>query len=85
MSNDNSHPGKDKTYSIVVNAVLETWSDHRISYEQVVQLAFPGSGGDVLFGVMYANEHGHDGSLAPGQNTEVKDGMVFNVVKTNRS
>lgn len=85
MSNSHSHPSNDKTYSIVVNAVMETWSDHRITYEQVVQLAFPGSGSDILFGVTYANEHGHDGSLAPEQNTEVKDDMVFNVVKTNRS
>lgn len=85
MGNENSDPGNDKTYSIVVNAVRETWSDHRISYEQVVQLAFPGSRSGVLFGVTYANEHGHDGSLAPEQVTEVKDGMVFNVVKTNRS
>jgi hypothetical protein len=85
MSNENPHPGKDRIFSIIVNGVMENWSDHKISYEQVIQLAFPGSGGEILFGVTYANEHGHDGSLAPGQNTEVKDGMVFNVVKTNRS
>ncbi|MYN16743.1 hypothetical protein GTP81_08255 [Rugamonas sp. FT107W] len=85
MSNSNPHPGKDKSYNIVINGVQETWTDHRISYEQVVQLAFPGSPSDVLFGVMFANEHGHDGSLAPGQDTEIKDGTVFNVVKTNRS
>ena len=75
----------EKRYTIIVNGTPEHWTDHRISYEQVVQLAFPGSPADALYTVSYATPHGKDGMLAPGQETEVKEGMSFNVVKTNRS
>ena len=71
--------------TIIVNGTEEFWTDHHITYEQVVQIAFPGSTADQLFSVTYANKHGHDGLLAPGGSTEVKDGIKFNVVKTNRS
>lgn len=74
-----------KRYLIIVNGTQESWTDHRISYQQVVQLAFPGSPPDELYTVSYASPHGHDGLLAPGQETEVREGMIFNVVKTNRS
>lgn len=83
MSPDNQQ--RQKAYTILVNGTKEVWTDHRISYEQVVQLAFPGSPSDVLYSVSYASPHGKDGMLAPGQTTEVKEGMSFNVVKTNRS
>lgn len=83
MSPDNQQ--RQKAYTILVNGTQEVWTDHRISYEQVVQLAFPGSPSDVLYSVSYASPHGKDGMLAPGQTTEVKEGMSFNVVKTNRS
>ena len=83
MSTDKSENGK--TYSIVVNGTQESWMDHDITYEQVVQLAFPGSPPGNLYTVTHADPHGKDGSLAPGGVTKVKDGMVFNVGKTNRS
>jgi hypothetical protein len=85
MSADDQGHGHDKGFTIIVNATQEAWTDHHITYEQVVQLAFPGDPADVLFTVSYANLHGKDGTLAPGQSTEVKDGMIFNVGKTNRS
>lgn len=77
--------GKEKTYTIVINGQQETVSDHHLTYEQVVRLAFPAGPFDILYSVSYANPHGHDGTLAPGQKTVVKDGMSFNVIKTNRS
>lgn len=82
-NHDNHENGK--TYTILVNGTQELWTDHEISYEQVVQLAFPGSPSDLLYTVSYANPHGKDGTLAPGQETPVKDGMSFNVIRTNRS
>lgn len=77
--------GKEKLYNIVINGQPETVTDHHLSYEQVVHLAFPAGPFDILYSVSYANPHGHDGTLAPGQQTVVKDGMSFNVIKTNRS
>ena len=85
MSNAHQPPGQSKSYDLVVNGTPEVWTDHRISYAQVVQLAFPGDPSDSLYTISFANPHGRDGTLAPGQETEVKDGMIFNVGKTNRS
>ncbi|HEX5538832.1 MAG TPA: multiubiquitin domain-containing protein [Methylophilaceae bacterium] len=85
MATEHANEKNDKSFDIVVNGTQERWTDHRITYEQVVQLAFPGEPQEFLYTVTYANVHGKDGSLAAGQDTNVKDGMVFNVGKTNRS
>lgn len=87
MSNENSSeaPGQNKSYDIVVNGKQRTVTDHRISYDQVIRLAFPEGPFDVVFTVAYANLHGKDGTLALGQGTSVHEGISFNVVKTNRS
>ena len=84
MSNGNSGPSGVKHLNIVVNGTQEVWTDNHITYEQVVQLAFPGETG-FLYTVTYSNPHGKDGSLAPGQQTSINDGTIFNVGKTNRS
>jgi hypothetical protein len=87
MSSENSADaaGHKKNHDIVVNGKLRTFAENTISYEQLVRLAYPEGPFDVLFTVAYANPHGKDGTLAPGQDTKVKDGMSFNVIKTNRS
>lgn len=85
MSSNNQEHGHEKSFAIVVNGTPEVWTDHIITYEQAVQLAFPGGPADLLYTVSYANPHGKDGTLAPGQKTVIKDGMSFNVGKTNRS
>jgi hypothetical protein len=87
MSNENSYeaPGQNKGFDIVVNGKPRTFTGNRISYDQIIQLAFPEGPFDVVFTVAYANLHGKDGTLAPGQDTRLHEGMSFNVVKTNRS
>jgi Multiubiquitin len=87
MSNDNSFdtPGHKKSYDIVVNGKQRSIADNRISYDQIIRIAFPEGPFDVVFTVAYANPHGKDGTLASGQDTHVHEGMSFNVVKTNRS
>lgn len=76
---------KDKSVHIVINGQQESVDDKHLTYEQVVRLAFPEGPFDILYSVTYANPHGHDGTLAPGQKVTIKDGMSFNVIKTNRS
>lgn len=76
---------KEKSLHIVINGQQESVHDKHLTYEQVVQLAFPGGPFDILYSVTYANPHGHDGTLAPGQKVVIKNGMSFNVIKTNRS
>lgn len=79
------HDDKKSTFEIAVNGEQHFVPHGHISYEQVVKLAFPSGPFDILYTVSHANLHGKDGTLAPGQQTEVKKGMSFNVIKTNRS
>lgn len=89
MSNNHSDQahGHNKTYSIIVNGRPREVSDHKLTYLRVVQLAFPGEQptATVVFTVTYSNPHGRDGSLVEGQDVVIKDGMIFNVRKTDQS
>ena len=77
---------KNKTVTIVVNTRHLTWSEKKITFEQVVELAAPGQPYDPsLTLVEYSKGHGPDHSLKAGQSVEVKDGMVFDVEPANRS
>ena len=76
---------RTKTYEIIVNGKARKFEGQTISYEQVVHLAFPEGPFDIIYTVAYVNPHGHDGTLAPGQKTNVQEGMEFRVRKTNRS
>jgi Multiubiquitin len=72
--------------TIVVNTKPTPWSEKKISFEQVVELAFPGQPYDPAGTLVeYSRSHGPDHNLRPGQNIEVKDGMVFDVEPANRS
>lgn len=87
MSNDQEVPGQHKQRTIYVNGRTRTVTTHRLTYAQVVELAFPDDpkDGSLLYTVAYANPHGRDGTLAEGQDVVVHAGMSFNVGKTNRS
>lgn len=89
MSNSYSDiaPGQNKTTIIIVNGRQREFVGQKISYSQVVQLAFPNDqlSANIEYTVAYANPHGKDGTLVDGQDVHVKEGMIFNVTKTNRS
>jgi hypothetical protein len=76
-----------KTYEIIVNGRPRNVTGHELSYEEVVKLAFPDDAPDanILYTLAYANPHGKDGTLTAGEEVKIKEGMVFNVTKTNRS
>ncbi len=81
--------GNNKDVVIIVNTREHAWENERISYEQVITLAFGSYDNveDVSYTVTF--KRGHDdkkeGSLVAGEDVHVKDGMVFDVTKTNRS
>lgn len=91
MNQSNSHPelapGQNKTFMVIVNGRPKEVTGKTLSYREVVQLAYPNDPvtNDVEYTVAYANPHGKDGTLVDGQDVHVKEGMVFNVRKTNRS
>lgn len=80
-------PGQNKEITIIVNGRPKTVTGHQITYEQIVVLAFPGTppSEGTVFTVAFSYEHGEDGTLVAGQHTRIKEGMVVNVTKTNRS
>ena len=80
------HPHK---HWVVVNGRRKEVEGNKLTYDQVVALAFnpPPSGPDVQITVQYTNgpEHKPTGTLVEGQSVKIRDGMVFDVTATNRS
>lgn len=79
------HHGHHESVRIIVNGQPHMVTQHRISYEEVVRLAFPEGPFNITYTVDYATEHGRDGTLTKGQSTAVHKEMSFNVIKSNRS
>ena len=78
-----------KGIRIVVNAREEVVYRHRLSYEQVVKLAYPTPPSPEVIGYIVTyykgHEHQHQGDLTAGSSVRICNGMVFNVTPTNRS
>ena len=77
-------------YAIRVNSREKEWEEPRITFEQVVNLAYngnPPSGPNWVFTVSYrkGGEHHPQGILDPGGSVEVRNGMVFDVTGTDKS
>lgn len=76
---------KSDTFHIIVNARAHQVSGDRITYREVVNLAFPGDPGEILYSIHYVAPKLPDGTLAEGQSVELENGMKFDVTPTNRS
>ncbi len=85
--NQTDHDKKDVT--IVVNGKQKQVTKGKISYDQVVALAFepPPTGDNILITITYRRGHANkpQGSLTPGESVEVVDGMIFDVTATDKS
>ena len=77
------------TYEIIVNARPRVIHDPKVTFEQVVQIAFPGPHDpNVTFTVTFrhAASRPHAGELGAGGSVDVqKKGTVFNVTRTVQS
>ncbi|MGW2867901.1 multiubiquitin domain-containing protein [Kitasatospora sp. NPDC001225] len=82
---DHGHP----SITIIVNTRSHPWNGKTITFEQVVELAYPGQPptDQDTYTVRYSRGHdGHGaGSLTAGHSVNVKNGMVFDVLRTSRS
>lgn len=80
---------KDKTATIVVNGRKKTVTLKELTFDEVVDLGFddPGRGPQIFFTITYRRGHGDkpEGSLVEGETVKVKDGMIFNVTRTDKS
>lgn len=78
----------ERDATIIVNGVEKSWSEKKITFEQLVLLAWdqPPTGPQVEITITYyrpPSDAVHN--LAPGQDVPVKDNMVFNVDATDNS
>jgi hypothetical protein len=86
---EDEHFYSQKEYSIVVNAREAVVDKRRLSYVEVVALAFNPVpvGPDVIFTITYRKgpRSNPKGTLPEGESVFVKNGMIFVVTQTNRS
>lgn len=82
-------PKRPVTFEIVVNARARTVEARTVTFEQIVQLAFPGQHDtNVVFSMTYrhAASTPHAGELGAGGSVDVKKkGTIFNVTRTVQS
>jgi len=75
-------------YTIVVNGRQKTVQQHKLTYEEVVKLAFPDAQftETTAYTVGWTDPNGHrDGAMVSGDFIPLKNGMVFNVANTDKS
>jgi hypothetical protein len=93
---DLARPGIDHFYSkkpqiiIFVNTREEHWHEAKITYDQVVKLAFPDynpNNPNVVYTVTYKRgpHQNPEGSMVKGESVFVQNKMIFNVTKTDKS
>jgi len=86
MSHKDSHEhGKPSSFHIIINASAFEVSGSKITYRELVNLAFPGDTGEIIYLVQYVAPHLPDGGLQDGEFVELENGMKFDVSPTNRS
>ncbi len=84
-TNNNEH--EKEVFQITVNGVGMIWEHKKISYEQIIKLAFPNgpTGGDVRYSVTWTMPDGEEGSLNQGDHVDVVQNMTFDVRNTDKS
>ena len=84
-----SRPAEDLEICIIVNARQKTVSMRRLTFEELIKIAFanPPTGENICFTVTFRNgpRNRPEGSLVDGGRVRVKKGMVFNVSSTDKS
>lgn len=79
----------EKNRTVIVNAKEHEVSSNELSYEDVVSMAFGSAqaGPNITYTVTYRRGTGNkpESSLVAGGTAKVKEGMIFDVTRTDRS
>jgi hypothetical protein len=82
-------PGQNKEFTIYVNSKEKTWTEKKISYDQVVVLAFGSISVDpnVIYTITFkkGDNSKPEGTMVKGDVVKVKNEMRFNATQTNKS
>jgi hypothetical protein len=83
------HFYSQKVITVIVNAQRKEVVETRLSFDEVVKLAFPipPTGQNIIFTIKYRKgPHANPkGSLLEGQTVRIKNEMIFDVTTTDRS
>jgi Multiubiquitin len=87
MEMDAADKAKDKTITLRVNGRERTVTSKKQSYRDIAKLAYPDADFDkFMFTITYfKGESEKEGDLVEGETINVKDGMVLNVRRSDRS
>ena len=84
-----SGPAQPHKYTIIVNGQKKVVDTKKVSFDQIVKLAYPTppAGTNILYTVSYEDgpRKNPQGSLTEGQSVFVKNWMIFNVTATDKS
>jgi hypothetical protein len=84
-----SGPPQNKEITIIVNGRKKVVKKKELSFDELVALAFNPvpTGPNVLFTITYEGgpKVNPEGTLVKGQIVKIKDGMIFNVIQTDKS
>jgi hypothetical protein len=84
---DAAEKAKDKTFTLLVNGRERIVAAKKQSYRDVAKLAYPDADFEkFMFTITYfKGESDKEGDLVEGETINVKDGMVLNVRRSDRS
>lgn len=77
--------GKPSSFHIKINGSEFEVPGPKISYRELVNLAFPGDPGEIIYLIQYTSPHGPDGQLHDGDSVDLVNGMKFDVERSHRS
>lgn len=85
--NNESRGHQVVTFQIAVNGTAEIWSERKISYDELVKLAFPNGpfGPTIRYSITVTWPDGREDGLRRNQSVHVEDGMSFDVRNTDKS
>jgi hypothetical protein len=81
--------GHPKVIELIVNGRAKKVENKELTFVEVVRLAFDDAvfNDTVVYTVTYKRGQGHkpEGSLVQGDTVKVKEGMIFNVIRSDKS
>lgn len=87
--NGSQEHGHKEEFKIIVNGREKVVTVKELSFDEIVALAFSPvpSGPNVMFTVTYRHgpHENPEGTLTEGHSVKIKDGMIFNVIQTDKS
>jgi hypothetical protein len=88
MSQEDQKEKKDKGFTIIVNGREKEHEGKKISFGEVVILAFGSyeENENIVYTISYSKgEHKPEGTMIAGDEVKIKTGMIFNVTRTDKS